>query len=143
MDQDDTVKRAFPPAISLPIYIGFQITHLRALSSKTYSFEQADDKLRPGTFSAPIFAAHTSADAFFFNVCIVRGNSICYQTAMKPQPDYKMKMRFRGSVKQMFDVKHNVCSHKCKVHLSSRGQIPLSGCEGERVVMVQQLSEST
>lgn len=23
MDQDDTVKRAFPPAISLPIYIGF------------------------------------------------------------------------------------------------------------------------
>lgn len=49
----------------------------------------------------------------------------------------------------MFDVKHNVCSHKCKVHLSSRGQIPLSEREegwkrGERrAVMVQQLSEST
>lgn len=31
MDQDDTAKPAFSLMISLPIYIGFEITHLKTM----------------------------------------------------------------------------------------------------------------
>lgn len=50
MDLYDTVKHAFSPAIALPIFMGRWIAHLRSLSSKSPSFEQADQDL---TCAAP------------------------------------------------------------------------------------------
>lgn len=64
--------------------------------------------------------------------------------AMERQTD-KNSLRLSDGVQQMFNIKHNVCSYKSKVHLIlSRSQTPLFDCEGEENGnAVQQLSEST